>query len=253
MGLIYASSNRGLHFRELERSLAADQKSIAAFLNEASNEMFIWHAKCQGSYIYYGFLDFEDYFLNSLVKNEETAESIAWISNEKKSELRLLLTLSKIQLGKISIKKDNSFSHSAKKHLAEIFSCNKNIDSSITEDEIKLQFSFLIYEKWLSKNAEDGDLKLLASVYDFLRNNGFRFFSEFLFWWERERFKHKGELLKLLKFFEKPVSAFNAAQLFWAHDTHSRLLKNKSNISWIQLPVPLRELWILGILKMQTK
>jgi hypothetical protein len=253
LNLIYASGNRGLHFKELERSLATDQKSLTAFLSEATSEMFIWHAKCQGSYIYYGFADFEDYFLSSLFKNEEAEESIVWSSNEKKAELHLLFMLSRIQLGKVSVKKDNTFSHSAKKHIAEIFSYNKNIDNSITEDEVRLQFSFLISEKWITKNEESGNLKLLTSAYDFLRNNGFRLFSEFLFWWERERFKHKGELLKLLKFFEKPVSALTAAQLFWSYDTHSRLLKNKNSISWIQLPIPLKELWILGILKMKIK
>ena len=251
--LIYASGNRGLHLRELERSLDTDQKSLLAFLNEATSEMLIWHAKCQGACVYYGFSDFEDYFLSSLAKNEETVESLAWISNEKKSELRLLFMLSKIQLGKISIKKDLSFSHSAKKHIAEIFTSNKNIDSAITEDEIRMQLSFLFSEKWLAKDAESGNLKLLATVYDFLQNNGFRLFSEFLFWWESERFKNKGELQKLLKFFEKPVNVLNAARLFWPHDTRSRLFKNKTYASWIQLPMPLRELWILGILKMQMK
>jgi hypothetical protein len=253
LGLIYASRSRGLHFRELERSLDTDQKSLAAFLDETASEMFIWRAKCQGSCICYGFSDFEDYFLSSLFKNEEAAESAAWISNEKKAELHLLFMLAKIQLGKIFVKKDDSFSHTTKKYIAEIFCSNKSIDNSITEDELRIQFSFLVFEKWVSKNTESGGLKLLAAAYDFLRNNGFRFFSEFLFWWERERFKNKGELLKLLKFFEKPLGALSAARLFWSHDTHSRLLKNKTSITWPQLPLPLRELWILGILKMQIK
>ncbi len=253
LGLIYASRSRGLHFRELERNLDTDQKSLNVFLDEAAGEMFIWRAKCQGHCICYGFSDFEDYFLNSLFSNEEPAESAAWISNEKKAELHLLFMLSKIQLGKVSVKKDNSFSHTTKKNIAEIFYSNKNIYNSITEDEIRIQFSFLIFEKWVSKNTESGDLKLLPAAYDFFRNNGFRFFSEFLFWWECERFKNKGELLKFLKFFEKPISALSAARLFWSHDTHSRLLKNKTSISWPQLPLPLRELWILGILKMQMK
>lgn len=251
--LIYASSSRGLHFRELERSLDTDQKSLSAFLSEAASEMFIWHAKCQGACIYYGFFDFEDYFLNFLIKNEEVSESAAWVSNEKKTELRLLLMLSKIQLGKICVKKDFSFSHSAKKCIAEVFLSNKNIDSAITEDEIRLQFSFLLSEKWVAKSSDSGVLKLLGTAYDFLHDNGFRLFSEFLFWWERERFKNKGELLKILKLFQKPVSVLNAAQLFWPRDTRTRLLKNKHFASWIQLPAPLKELWIFGILKMQMK
>ena len=253
LGLIYASGSRGLHLKELERSLDTDQKSLNAFLNETANEMFIWHVRCQGSCLYYGFADFEDYFLNSFIKNEENAETIAWVSNDKKAEFHLLFMLAKIQLGKISLKKDNSFSHSAKKHIAEIFFSNKNIDNSLTDNEINMQLSFLIFEKWISKDAEDGALKLLDGTYDFLRNNGFRLFSEFLFWWERERFKIKGELQKLLKFFEKPLNALNAARLFWPRDTSSRLLKNKTYANWLQLPLPLRELWIFGILKMQIK
>jgi hypothetical protein len=253
LGLIYASLSRGLHFKELERNLETDQKTLIAFLNEAANEMFIWHTKCQGSYIYYGFADFEDSFLNYSFKSEETPEPTAWISNEKKLELHLLFLLAKIQLDKIAVKKNNSLSHIATKHLNEIFDKSKNIDTSVSKDEIRMQFSFLVSEKWVLKDAESGNVKLLASAYEFLRNNGFRLFSEFLFWWERERFRNRSDLLKLLKIFEKPVNALNAAWLFWTHDTGSRMPKNKNSITWQYLPVPLRELWILGILKMQTK
>jgi hypothetical protein len=121
------------------------------------------------------------------------------------------------------------------------------------EECICLLFSFLISEKWISRDAESGNLKLLAPAYEFLQNNGFRLFSEFLFWWKNERFRNKSDLPKLLKFFEKNISALNAARLFWPHDTRSRLPKNKSSLSWHNLPMPLRELWIFGILKMQTR
>jgi len=251
--LIYASQSRGLHFNELERNLETDQKSLFAFLNEASNEMFIWRSKCQGSHIYYGFADFENFILNNFIKNEETLESVAWVSNEKKTELYLLFMMSKIQLGKISVNKDYSISHFSKKHISKIFSNNKNLDNLVIEEYVCLLFSFLISEKWISKNAESGNLKLLAPAYEFLQNNGFRLFSEFFFWWKNERFRNKSDLPKLLTFFQKPVSALNAARLFWAHDTRSRLAKNKTSINWQNLPMPLRELWMFGILKMQVR
>jgi len=251
--LIYASQSRGLHFNELERNLDTDQKTLFAFLNETSNEMFIWHAKCQGSHIYYGFADFETFILNHLIKNEETLESAAWVSNEKKVELYLLFIMSKIQLGKISVNKDYSISHFSKKHIAAIFSHNKNLDNLVTEECICLLFAFLISEKWISKDAESGSLKLLTPAYEFLQNNGFRLFSEFFFWWKNERFRNKNDLPKLLAFFQKPLNALDAAKLFWAHDTRSRLQKNKTSVSWQNLPMPLRELWMLGILKMQAK
>jgi hypothetical protein len=244
LGLIYASGTRGLHFKELERSLDTDQKSLLAFLNDAAGEMFIWHAKCQSSSIYYGFANFEDYFLNLLFKNEETTEAVVWASNERKAELHLILLLAKIQLGKISIKKDSSLSHNARKHIAEITS---------NEDGLCLLLSFLLSEKWISKPTENGYLKLLPPAYDFLQNNGIRIFSQLLFWWQKERFHDKGDLQKLLKFFAKPISALSAAWLFWPYDTGLRLPKNKSSISWQYLPRPLRELWLLGVLKMQTK
>jgi len=251
--LIYASQVRGLHFNELERNLETDQKSLLAFLNEASNEMFIWHAKCQGSHVYYGFADFENFILSHIIKNEESPESIAWISNEKKVELYLLFMLSKVQLGKISVNKDYSISHFSKKHIAKIFSNNKNLDNLMVEECVCLLFSFLISEKWVSKDTESGNLKLLSPAYEFLQNNGFRLFSEFFFWWKNERFRNKNDLPKLLTFFQKPISALNAAKIFWAHDTRSRLQKNKTSISWLNLPMPLRELWMFGILKMQTR
>jgi hypothetical protein len=253
LALIYASQGRGLHFNELERNSDMDLKSLLAFLNEASSEMFIWHAKCQSSHVYYGFADFENFILGNLLKNEEALESAAWVSNEKKVELYLLFIMSKIQLGKISIKKDYSISHFSKKHIEKIFSNNKNFDNSAIENCTCLLFSFLISEKWISKDDESGNLKLLAPAYEFLQNNGFRLFSEFLFWWKNERFRNKSDLSKLLRFFEKPVSALNATRLLWPYDACARLPKNKASISWLHLPMPLRELWIFGILKMQVK
>ena len=253
LSLIYASQSRGLHFNELERNSETDLKSLSEFLDEASNEMFIWHAKCQGSYIYYGFADFENIILSSLFKNEEELEAATWISNEKKAELYLLFMLSKIQLGKISVKKNNSINHFSKKNIDKIFSNNKNFDNSMMENCTYLLFSFLISEKWLLKDVENGNLRLAVSAYEFLQNNGFRLFSEFLFWWKNERFRNKCNLSKILEFFEKPISALNAARLFWPYDTCSRLPRNKTSISWQHLPIPLRELWLLGILKMQIK
>jgi len=243
LGLIYASGARGLHLLELESNLDVEQKTLKAFLSEAVSELFIWYAKCRNSYIYYGFTNFEEIFLNTFIKNESEPESAVWLSNDRKAELHLVLLLSKIQLRKISIKKDLSIDRVSKKHIAQIFS---------SEDEISLLFSFLISEKWISRDSENNIL-LAPPAFDFLQNNGFRLFSELIFWWERERFYGNGNLLRLLKFFEKPLDAMSAAWLFWPYDTYSRLPKNKSAIIWDVLPRPLRELWILGILKMQKK
>ena len=251
--LIYSSQGRGLHENELERSLEMDYSSRSKFLFEAENEMFIWLANCKIGRVYHGYADFENFIFSHFIKNEETLESIAWISNEKKVELYLLFIMSKIQLGKISINKDFSISHFSKKHITKIFNNNKNLDNSAIEEYVCLLFSFLISEKWISKDAETGNLKLLSPAYEFLQNNGFRLFSELFFWWKNERFHSKNDLPKLLTFFQKPINALNAAKLFWAHDTRSRLQKNKTTISWQHLPVPLRELWMLGILKMQAR
>ena len=253
IGLIYASLSRGLHLKELERNLPIDQKSLLAFLNEAAEEMFIWRAKCFDAHVYWGFADFEDYFLNALLKKDDAEhEPAPWISNERKEELHLLFMLAKIQLKKISIKKDNTLSHVTKKHLTEIFGKHKSIDNALQEDCLRMHFSFLAHEQWICKDSE-GTLKLLPPAYEFLQKNGFRLFSEFFFWWKKERFKNKNDLLKLIQFFKTPISAYNAAHLFWAHNTYSRLPKNKGTINWAYLPLPLRELWILGILKMQMK
>jgi len=253
LGLVYASGSRGLHLLELESNLDIDMKSLKAFLNETVSEMFMWHAKCKNSFVYYGFSDFEDAFLDALVKKETEPEQLAPISNDRKAELHLVFLLSKIQLKKISIKKDNSISRISKKYITEIFSNNKNSESKIIDDEINLLFSFLISEKWISKDLENNCLMLRPEIFDFLWKNGFRLFSELIFWWEQERFHSQGNLLKLLKFFEKPIDAVCAARLFWPYDTHSRLQKGKSAITWASLPRPLKEAWILGIVKMQEK
>jgi hypothetical protein len=93
---------------------------------------------------------------------------------------------------------------------------------------------------------------LQPSALAFLQKSGIRLFTELIYWWEKERFQGKGNLQKLLKYFEEPVNAFSAARLFWPYDACSRLIKNKS-VTWASLPLPLRELCILGILKLYKK
>jgi hypothetical protein len=252
LSLIYASSGRGLHFLELERNFDVEQKALKAFLSEAISEMFMWRAKCQNSYAYYGFADYENVFLNILLKNDEKPEPAFWFSNERKAELHLLSILAKIQLRKISVKKDYSLSRLSKKQIDDIFSKSNGVDNLVAADSVCLLFSFLVSKEWIAKNLENSELVLQPSALAFLHKNGFRLFTELIFWWEKERFQGKGSLLKLLKFFEEPVNAFNAAQLFWPYDACSRLIRNKS-VSWACLPLPLRELWILGILKLQKK
>ncbi|MDR0517804.1 MAG: hypothetical protein LBH25_12240 [Fibromonadaceae bacterium] len=257
LNLIYASFGRGLHLFELERNLDVEQKSLKTFLNEAVSEMFIWRVKCHNSHadshIYYGFADYENVFLNLLLKNDEKLESGLWLSNERKAELHLLCILAKIQLRKISVKKDHSLSRLSKKHIADIFSNSSSLDSSVAVDCVRMLFSFLISQGWIAKNLDNSELALRPDAFVFLQKNGFRLFTGLIFWWEKERFQGKGSLLNLLKLFEKPVNALNAAQLFWPYDVCSRLAKNKAAITWANLPLPLRELWILGILKLQKK
>jgi hypothetical protein len=133
-----------------------------------------------------------------------------------------------------------------------IFSKSSSLDNSAATDCACMLFSFLVSKEWIAKNLDNSELVLQPLALAFLQKNGFRLFTELIFWWEKERFQGKGSLPKLLKFFEKPVNAFNAAQLFWPYDACSRLIKNKS-VTWASLPLPLRELCILGILKLYKK
>ncbi|GHV11455.1 hypothetical protein AGMMS49938_02170 [Fibrobacterales bacterium] len=255
--LIYASGTRGVHFAELQSNFEIPPKIIADFLTEAANEMLIWHAKSKRTvetdhihqYIYFGFTDFYNLFENgNFLTTAEVPENNSWISNGRLAEWHLISILAMSQIGKFSVKKDNYFTHWTIKYLSRILARHKSMDASLAEDETHLLFAFLIDEKWLLRNEGDGELRPSATAYEFLQKNGFRLYSELLFWWERERFRNKDDLKTLLKFFEKPVDSLTAARLFWAFDTRSRLPKD-SNITWAMLPRPLRELYLLGILK----
>ena len=71
-----------------------------------------------------------------------------------------------------------------------------------------------------------------------------------LSWWLKERFRgDRSHCVRLLRMLEKPVSAFEASRLFWVLDPSFRLQEKGSELTWDFLPRALRELWLLGFVR----
>ena len=81
-----------------------------------------------------------------------------------------------------------------------------------------------------------------------MRKNGFRLHQDVLSWWKGIRF-HKDEFLckRIFKGVSSKVSALDAARVFWVLDPTFRILEKGKSLGLENLPRPLKEAWLLGL------
>ena len=83
---------------------------------------------------------------------------------------------------------------------------------------------------------------------DFLKKNSFRLHQDILSWWLCVRFQKDRKLCKsILKRLSTSVAILDATQIFWVLDPTFRILDKNKLLSWDNLPRPLKEAWLLGL------
>ena len=118
--------------------------------------------------------------------------------------------------------------------------------SSAAESELTLIFSFLTQNRWLSLVGTN--LYPSEKALDFLKKNSFRLHQDILSWWLCVRFQKDRMLCKsLFKNLSTVTSVQDAAQIFWVLDPTFRILDKSRHLGWENLPRPLREAWLLGL------
>lgn len=252
MRFIYQSGSRGLEAHELLASVPAHHRnSLPAFLLGAAEQMLLWRSKSTNSFVYYGFDEFSKDFPPEIQPLAEKS-ALRWMDNASLTEWHLVSTLASAQLGRLRLNANGDLHRRSIQLCEDSFRYSAQLASGAPADELLLILQFLLDKDWL--RLQDGLLQPARTALEFIRRSGFRLKSELLHWWISRRFSGEEEQLRiLLGSLENEVCAREAGQLFWPLDPASRPFTDEGTLSWENLPRPLRELWVLGLLETTTE
>lgn len=245
--LIARSGDRGLRFRELRLAVPVGQiTSLKNFLNYLCENFIVWKtASDQENIVYRAFVETYDFAMQERNYLEESKGQI--LSYGSLFDFHLCRILSFLKQGKLRVNAGGDLQRRSIQLCEQSITHSLQLSSKAPTDEVMLITQFLIDSKWVLK-TEDSQLLLSPDAIAFLNKNGFRLRQEIFRWWVKIRVgENKNFLLSLLKLIEKPVAISNVVEYFWPLDPSVRLLSKKSTLQFDQLPRPLRELWLLGI------
>lgn len=249
---IYQSGSRGLEAHELLASLPTAQRNdLAAFLLSAAEQMVLWRSKTPNSYVYHGFSDFRNFFPLAPTPLAE-ASNLRWQDNAGMLEWHLSYTLAMAQLGRLRFNANGDLHRRSAQLCEEAFAYGARLSPSVPADELLLILQFLLDKDWLC--LQEGWLRPHLHSIDFLRKSGFRLRGELLQWWVSRRLGGDQENLRnLLSACDSDQGARTVGELFWPLDPASRPFSEEPSLSWENLPRPVRELWLLGLLECHTE
>lgn len=243
---IYQSGSRGLEAHELLASLPVTHRNaLAGFLLGAAEQLLLWRSKTASSFVYHGFADFSELFPTETHLLPTLGES-RWFSNGGMLEWHLVQVLAGAQLGRLRLNASGDLHRRSSQLYEESFRYGAQLSPSEPGDELLIILQFLLDKDWL--RVQDGLLRPSPQAMEFIRRSGFRLRAEILQWWISRRFGGETEHLRhLLSTCNGEICAREAGEMFWPLDPASRPFSDEGTISWENLPRPVRELWILGM------
>lgn len=249
MYLIYNSASRGLTYNELRLTVSVSQartRELQNFLLEMCREYLLWRSPSANTMAYYGFSNFLGLFDEPLEDAPAVKGSDVYYQNLVDWHICQVLALA--MTGDLKINNSNLLHRRSYQICAEAFTSAHRISEKTAENEVSLIFNFLTGSGWLEQ--EDSCLVPTERGLEFIRKNGFRLHQDLLTWWLKERFRgDRSHCVRLLKMLERPRTAMCASSIFWVVDPTCRLQEKDGLMAWDYLPRPLRELWILGLVR----
>lgn len=247
MNLVYHSGSRGLTFNELRLTVPVGKnKELRSFLLEMCREFVLWRSQSSGASVYHGFTDFSRSFEIEPQLAPESAKPFSEYGSLLAWHICYVLSLAK--RGELRVNTNGTLNRRSYQMCETAFVASTKISPKACENEIALIFSFLTQREWLE--LENSCLYPSEAAYEFLRTSGFRLHQYVLTWWLEARFRgdavHCKRLLRCVSD-ARPIS--DAAYLFWVMDPTSRILESNKHLAWEYLPRPMRELWLIGLLK----
>jgi len=247
LNLVYHSSSRGLTFNELRLTVPVGKnKELRSFLLEMCRDFFIWRSQVSGTSVYHGFADFVHCFEIEPQVAAESSKPFAEYGSLLAWHICYVLSLAK--RGELRLNTNGTLNRRSYQMCEAAFAASAKVSPKACENEIALIFSFLTQREWLEQ--ENSCLYPSEVAYEFLRTSGFRLHQYVLTWWLEARFRNDAlHCKRLLECVSDARSVSDAAYLFWVMDPTSRILETNRHLAWDYLPRPMRELWLIGLLK----
>ena len=247
MVLIYNSASRGLTFNELRLTVPVSKcRDLQNFLLEMCREYVLWRSPSASTSVYYGFANFIDIFCMPLEDAPAVKGADTFYQNLIDWHICEVLALG--MTGELKVNNSNLLHRRSYQICTDAFTSAKRISEKTAENELSLIFNFLTGNGWLEQ--EDACLVPTEKALEFIRKNGFRLHQDLVSWWLKERFRgDRSHCMRLLRMLDKPRTAPVASSIFWVMDPTFRLQEKDGLIAWEYLPRPLRELWLLGLVR----
>lgn len=249
LNLIYHSVSRGLTYNELRLTVhVSKEKELRKFLLAMCRDFLIWRSNSTGAAVYQGFSDFSRCFE---IKADEPAgldRNLVDYGNLLNWHICMVLSLAK--KGELRVNTNGTLHRRSFQICTSAFTAASKISEKAAGNELSLIFNFLTQNDWLEQ--ENSLLYPSEKATEFLKTSGFRLRQYVLSWWLNVRFRGDAvHCRQLLNELAKGRSVSEAAYLFWVMDPSYRVLESSKHLAWDFLPRPLRELWLLGLVKFQ--
>ena len=249
MNLVYHSGSRGLTYNELRLTVPVSKnKELRTFLLEMCREYLLWRSQVSGTSVYLGFSDFARCFEIEPLETVDASKSFTEYGCLLDWHVCLVLSLAK--RGEMRINTNGTLHRRSYQICTSAFVTASKISAKAAENELSLIFNFLTQKGWLEQ--ENSLLYPSEKAYEFLKTSAFRLHQYVLTWWIEERFRNdSAHCRQMLKCIADARSVSDAAYMFWVMDPSYRILESNRHLAWEYLPRPLRELWLLGLVKFQ--
>jgi hypothetical protein len=245
LDLIYLSGSRGLSYNELRLSVpAAKSAELQKFLISLCRQFLVWRSSTANTVVYYGFRDFEECI--KFIPEPVDPSRGTHVGYSTMLDWHVCKVLGLAQRGELKINGNGSIHRRGRQLCLDSFVSASKLWTNAAETELVLIFSFLTQNRWLELVGTN--LYPSAKALEFLKKNSFRLHQDILSWWLCARFQKDRRLCKsIFKNLSTVTSIQDAAQIFWVLDPTFRILDKSKHLGWDNLPRPLKEAWLLGL------
>ena len=245
LDLIYLSGSRGLSYNELRLSVPATKSAeLQKFLVSLCRQYLVWRSANPTVAVYYGFRNFEECI--KFIPEPVDPSKGMHVSYSTLLDWHVCKVLGLAQRGELKINGNGSLHRRGRQLCLDSFTSASKMWTNAAETELVLIFSFLTQNRWLELVGTN--LYPSAKALEFLKKNSFRLHQDILSWWLCARFQKDRRLCKsIFKNLATATSVQDAAQIFWVLDPTFRILDKSKHLGWDNLPRPLKEAWLLGL------
>ena len=245
LDLIYLSGSRGLSHNELRLSVpAAKNAELQKFLISLCRQFLVWRSSTGNTIVYYGFRNFEE-CIRFIPEAVDPSKGVH-VGYSTLLDWHICKVLGLAQRGELKVNGNGTVHRRGRQLCLDSFTSASKLWANAAETELVLIFSFLTQNRWLELVGTN--LYPSAKALEFLKKNSFRLHQDILSWWLCTRFQKDRKLCKsIFKNLSTVTSIQDAAQIFWVLDPTFRILDKSKHLGWDNLPRPLKEAWLLGL------